>query len=198
MLKGQPQKDLTCSYEILVTTPVRAPAWNIPVSASTKEGTGAGRTTTDIHGLARICDAPIDTPVDIRIGDGGCAVTVANVYPLWLETRHVEVIYEPCSSEELFFSQSCFFVLRIRDEGGAPLSGVLIKPDAVGTENRENFLSDQYGRAFRSLKWRSSFDATLEKSGFESTHFKLTCDSTSEVRRERIVTLRSSRQERPK
>ena len=189
-LHGQAKTDLYCSYEVIVTTPSGDPAQDVVVSASLSDGTLVARVATNVDGIARICDAPTDWAANIQVGQGGCAVTVMTVSPLWLKTRRVRVIHEACGPQELGFSFACYFVLRIRDDAGKPISGVRMTEGSEGPRGREPAVSDQFGRIFRAVRYRESFHGTLERSAFDSTHVNLTCDAkTPMVMQERVVTL---------
>ena len=91
-------QDSYCAFEVRVTRPSRAPVVNVPVYLVRDRATIAD-TTTDVNGLAKLCDAPLK-PVDIAVGFDVCgSVVVRDIEATWPAMRQIFVTYmeTPCN-----------------------------------------------------------------------------------------------------
>lgn len=181
-----------CAFEVLVNSPTGDPLSGIPVSASLNDGGRLlARAKSDKQGLARICDASPNSYVNIHVGEYSCAITVSEIYPLWLRTRRIVVVYQSCPAEEEGFSPYCHIVARVRDEHNGALSDVRLVVSGVSEEVARTLITDQFGRILHSIKWRESISGTLEKAGFVPERITLKC-SPVQLTNEPIITLRAS------
>lgn len=192
-----PQDSQYCAFEVSVTSPTGQPLSDVSVSAATRRSDSPFTTIkTDRDGIARICDAPIRTRIDIHVGNGPCgAVAIRDVYPWWLTTRRVHVTYERCVPRDYFYSfpKVCHLVIRVRDESGKPLPGVRLTLASAHQDNEGTLISDQFGRIFQVIHHGETLRGSLEKSGYASAQVTFECRPTGEVENEEVVTLESGR-----
>jgi len=183
-----------CAFEITVKSPEGASVPGISVSASSDGARPFARVVTNEEGVARICDSPVSSNVSISAGGGGCGeVTVRNLYPLWLETRHVYVAVQKCLQPENLFSNECRFVVRVRDVHNAPVPGVrLTAPDSY-QGGSGTAVSDRFGRIFRVVPLHKAFAGTLEKENYVPGEVTLECGPRSGHEDEQTVVLSSAR-----
>jgi len=171
-----------CAYEVLVRSSANKPRDRVEVTAVSDGSKFQASTTTDINGLARFCDPPLDSYVDIQIGVRRCFVTVNRVYPLWRKTRRLLITYQPCASDG--GQGLCRFVVRVRDPQDHPVADARLS----GKFLQGMLVSDELGRIFASLPWRIVVDANLERIGYVSERVPLECGP--ELIAERVVVLK--------
>ena len=182
-----------CAFEVTVKSPKGMPVAGTPVWGMRQDGTKFADTSTDEKGIARVCDAPIGV-VDIQVGGRRCgAVTIRYLKPYWMITRHVAVTYENCAGEEWAVPGGCLVTVRVRNSRGAAISGVrLVETPRRPPGRAQTDTSDQFGRIFRFLEYRSVLDGVLVKEHFLPTAISEKCDPGDDIEREVVVTLRRS------
>ena len=181
-----------CAIEVRVESPDRSPKPNINVEA---EGAPSFKssTKTDQTGVARFCDTPIDTLIDIRVGQGRCAVTFHAVDSTWRKPARLLAVYESCFPERVM--GVCDVILKVRDNNDQPLPDVkLTVPD--GRVLKGTFLSDPLGRIFTLIRWHTTVVGKLEKPGYEATAIILDCPSEKSVI-EKIIQLNVTFPQKP-
>src|SRR5579884_2764009 len=97
-LPGRSQEKPYCAFEVSLRSPSGDRLSNMPVALVDKNMRTLFATSTDLRGIARICDSPFDT-VNIVVGVDICgSVLVRNLRPVWPDTNVVFVTYEdkPC------------------------------------------------------------------------------------------------------
>ena len=79
---------------------------------------------TDAKGVARICDAPLES-VDIAVGFDACGlVMVRSLHPKWPDTIKLFVTFEDNPCEHFALSEFCQVLVRVKDPTGKPIPGV--------------------------------------------------------------------------
>ena len=70
-----------CAFQVFVRSPTGQPLSGVSVSAAWRRDNSPFATVkTDADGIARICDGPIGTRIDIHVGNGPCgAVTIGDL-----------------------------------------------------------------------------------------------------------------------
>ena len=189
LAQGQPEY---CAFEVAVKSPTQTPMAGVLVEGTRHKGQVFGRALTDRRGIARICDAPVGL-ADLRVGGDRCgAVVVRYVQPLWMETRHILVIYANCSGEEWIPPSACQLTIRVRDTSDSPVPGVLLnftssqQRNAPGLQTR---VSDEFGRIFRVIAYGETMTAKFSKEGYLPAELSEPCRPGESYRKERIVTM---------
>jgi hypothetical protein len=179
-----------CAFEVSVKSPAGAPVVGWGVAGLSETGEIFETTTTDEHGIARICDAPPGM-VSIRVGGQFCgAVTVRNLNPWWMTTREVFVTYQSCANDAYALPGGCVLTLRLHDKDGLPLPGVLFQKSGVDhTSWNETNTSDQFGRIFRFIEWGNVLRGTLVKVGYTSKDVTEECKAGQQFKRYQVVIL---------
>lgn len=188
LMAAQSEGDV-CYFEVAVTSAKGAPVIGASVSGVHQQsGRTFNQTFTDKQGVARICDAP-EGLVDILVGGNLCgAVAVRYLKPYWMRTRRISVSYENCSGDEWVLPGGCLLTLRIEDQKGTPLSGVLFDSEDKRSKLREQTqLSDQFGRIFRFVNYGESLSGRLVKQGFDSRSVTDQCKSGKNPEREQRI-----------
>jgi hypothetical protein len=146
---------------------------------------------SDSEGIARICDVPRFTRVDINVGNGPCGnVTVRNLYPLWLITFRVSVTYELCAGHDLFLAPLCHLVVRVRDQRGKPLPDAGLTLPSKPEHDEGTLISDRYGRIFRVIHRGEMLRGSLEKQGYAAAQVAFECTRLSDAENEQIIVLK--------
>ena len=188
-LSGQQTEPRYCPLRIEVESRDGTPSKRLLVSASRSEnGTKLADAWTDENGVVRFCDVPLSSYLEIHVGQGSCAVTISRVHALWLRTRVISVLYDPCPPEEMGFTPFCQVLYRVVDSHDMPLAGVRLVLSEAGSNGETLATSDEYGRIFQSFRWHDSAPRTglFQRSGFLPTPVTLACGSS----REQIIRLR--------
>jgi hypothetical protein len=182
-----------CAFEVTVRSPEGDPVSGAPVAALAQDGKTIGLASTDKQGVARVCDAPAEL-TDIRVGGRLCgAVTLHYMTPYWLETRHVVVTYKNCNGEEFAPMGGCSLTIRLRDQEGHPLEGVLFDdPNERAKKRAQTRLSDWFGRIFRFTDYGDTLSGRFLKDGYVPQNFTEQCGSGDPKRAERTVVLNPS------
>lgn len=156
-----------CAFEVTVQSPTGAPVAGAEVSELQSGGRLYGSATTNERGTARICDAPQGL-VDLHVGGQVCgAVTVGYLEPYWMTTRRVVITYENCQGADFVPPGGCFLTIRIRDQAGSPLQGVILNdPNERPMKREQTRVSDQFGRIFRFLDYGDDARVQLQKDGY--------------------------------
>jgi hypothetical protein len=179
-----------CEIEVTVKTHSGTPLKGAPLVV-TRTGASAveSKAVTNSAGVARICDPPMDTPLDVYVGRGAsCSVTINHVIPSWAMPRHFEVILDICTYNSL--SKLCDYALRVRDEEGKSVSGVdLVVPANSEGVVRSQPRSDDLGRIFATVLNQRIIDVTLRKFGYEDNPTMLYCEEKT-FAKEVFVTLK--------
>jgi hypothetical protein len=183
-----------CAFEVSVRSPTGQPLSDVSVSAATRRSDSPFATVkTSSDGIARICDIPMRTRIDIHVGNGPCgAVTIRDLSPWWLTTQPVHVVYEPCVPRDYVYSfpSLCYLVIRIRNESDKPLPGVRLTLASTHQDDKGTLVSDQFGRIFQMIHHGETLRGSLENSGYASAQVTFECKPRSEVENEEVVTLR--------
>jgi len=186
-LSAQATADPYCAFEILVRSPDGAPLAHIPVAARRDGITFEANTETDARGIARICDSPLDSSIDIHVGENKCSVTVHSVYPIWRETRSIFVTLQTCRTREML--GYCHLLLRVRDEENRPLPNVRLDVADTSGDVQGTTSSDEFGRIFTAISWRTTSHGMLERPGYSKTPIVLECNPETSTS-EKVITLK--------
>ncbi len=183
-----------CAFEIAVSSPAGSPIAGVGVSLQRRGGQVYSTTTTSERGIASICDAP-DGLVDIEVGGHLCgAVAVRYLKQYWMKTRRVSITYENCSGEEWVPLGGCLRTIRVVDEHGALLKGVLFdQPDKRSRSREQTWVSDQFGRIFRFVNYGETLTGSLEKAGYVSKSVTDECNRAEPSEKELLITLNRRR-----
>jgi hypothetical protein len=152
-----------CAFEVKVSTPSGAPAANTPVALVRGHRTTLSETATDVNGVARICDTPLEY-VDIVVGFDMCgSVEVRNLKAMWPETRLVFITYVKTFCSHFTFSEKVEILLRIQDEHGQPVAGAQFKGKTIADSGSD--ASDALGRLFVFTKRGEKLQGLISKEG---------------------------------
>jgi hypothetical protein len=179
-----------CAVEVTVKKPNGEPLRGTSVMVTrSSESTTESEAVTDSAGSARICDVPMDVPLDVYISRGAsCSVTINQVIPRWASPRHFTVIFDFCPYNSL--NGLCDFILRVRDEEGKPISAAnLVVRDDGSSVVRSAQRSDDRGRIFVTARNQRIIDVTVRKLGYTDEPIKLYCEERT-FAKEMNVTLR--------
>jgi hypothetical protein len=181
------EDDKYCAFEVVVRTPTGAAASNVPVAVIQKHATMFSEAATDKHGMARLCDAPLEV-VDIVVGFDICgSVQVNNLQPTWPESRRVYVTLVDAPCDHFTFPTTCRVLLRIRDEAGAAVSGARFFGETSAGSGQA--VSDVLGRLYRAVETGAKLKGDVSKEGYEPAHISVECTSDKELN----ITLRRPR-----
>jgi hypothetical protein len=150
-----------CALEVKVSSADGKPRSALPVAVVQNSQTTFSEAMTDGSGLARICDAPLES-VDIAVGFDVCGlVMIRSLHPKWPDTMKLFVTYDdhPCAHFNL--PQTCQVLLRVQDTAGRPLPGVRFVPmdQRAGSGTT---VTDSLGRIYRVVKRDSRLEGRLE------------------------------------
>lgn len=177
-----------CAFEVVVKSSAGKAVKGVAVYELMQDGKTVGTATTDQQGVARICDAPAGL-VQIQVGHNLCGeVTVRHLKPYWMQTRKVSIYYDNCSGEEWAVPGGCLLTIRIKDERGLPIAGVLFDTPNESPQLQTK-ISDEFGRIFRFIKPGGVLSAQLKKGGFLTQDIKEACQPGDRPDEERVVTL---------
>ena len=169
-----------CAFEVSVRSPEGAPLVGIPVALIQGHKTSYLEATTDSHGIARLCDAPVD-PVDIVAGIDLCgSVAIRSVSFQWPQTQRLSLTYVQNWCDHLGIAPERQVILRVVDEQGRPLEGALFEGSPSGV--RKSGASDALGRLFFIAKPREVLDGMVVKRGRESSHVYLVVVDNTELK----------------
>jgi hypothetical protein len=190
------QSDTTagyCALEVAVKSPSGEPTPGVSVSASARGGKPFATVQTDKQGLAGICDIPTAVTLTIRIrrDSNPCGeVTIGGLYRLWLKTRRVNVTYEECNPQELYFPGFCGMVLRVRDERDVPLAGVKLVAVDANHQGEKKTVSDKLGRIFLQIPTHQKLKSELSRNGYEAQSIILECNPRAPFEQEQTIILK--------
>ena len=179
-----------CAFEVSVKSETGAPVRHATVLEREHAGSVIARNSTDDRGIARLCDAPTGL-VDLEIGGELCGATsVKYLRAFWLQTRRVTVTYKNCSGEEWTPLGGCSLIIRVRDQGGNPLSGVVLKGGSDLPKPREQTdTSDSYGRIFRFMEYGNRISERIEKESYFTQNVNAHCKPGEGNEKEQLFTL---------
>lgn len=173
-------QSLYCAFEVKVSTPSGDPVVGAHVAILRGDKSTFSETMTAANGVARLCDAPMET-VNIVAGFDVCgSVFIRALKPKWPETLRVYVTYldYPCS--HFIPPPMCQVLLRIQDEAGHPVAGARFNGKRATSSGSDE--SDVLGRLFRSLKWREKLEGVVFKQGSAPTSISVDCESDTELK----------------
>ncbi|MDP8981994.1 MAG: carboxypeptidase-like regulatory domain-containing protein [Acidobacteriota bacterium] len=173
-------QSLYCALEVKVSTPSGSPVAGAHVAMLRGDKSTFSETTTAANGVARLCDAPMET-VNIVAGFDVCgSVLIRALNPKWPETLRAYVTYldYPCS--HFVPPPICQVLLRIQDEAGHPVAGARFNGKPATSSGSDE--SDVLGRLFSSLKWRKKLEGVVSKEGSAPAHISVVCDSDVELK----------------
>lgn len=135
---------------------------------------------TDAKGLARICDAPLES-VDIAVGFDVCGlVLVRSLHPKWPDTIRLSVTFDDNPCEHFALSEFCQVLLRVQDPTGKAMPGVRFVPrdpkSGKGTD-----VADSFGRIYRVIPRNRVLEGRLEASLAAPTPISLLVEDDREV-----------------
>jgi hypothetical protein len=169
-----------CAFEVKVASPSGTPVAGVTVALIRGHKTTFSETRTDVNGIARLCDAPLET-MDIVVGFDLCgSVQVRYLTPRWPGTERVFVTYVKHTCGFASFRTDCFVLLRIEDEAGRPVSGARF--EGKPSNGPEADVSDVFGRLFRSLKRGEKLEGVVIKEGRKSAHVSQECSDDTELK----------------
>jgi hypothetical protein len=172
-----PGQSSFCAFEVNVRFPNGRPAARIPVATVEDGKQEISEAVTDKNGVARICDAPLEA-VDIAVGQDVCGlILVQRVRQTWPQTHRIFVTYAPNPCYHMGISPQCQVLLRIKDESGRPISGVLLEGI---TSARGSKVSDDLGRYFLIVKRGEKVRGVLHKDGYRESEFAEVCSDDIE------------------
>lgn len=178
-----------CAFDVIVNSPSGKSVAGADVLEE-QNGKVFAKASTDQHGVARICDSPAGL-VEIHVGGNLCgAVVVKYLQRYWLKTRRVAVTYENCSGEEWATAGGCQLTIRVRDEGGRPVSGARFGTgSSSGPGPGWSSVSDMFGRIFRFLAYGTVLTGQVTKPGYTPATFTEQCKPGGAQDRERVLVL---------
>jgi len=169
-----------CAFEVKVVTPSGVPAPRVPVLLIRHHTTTYAETTTSSNGLARLCDAPLES-VDIAVGFDICgSVVVRNLSPSWPETHHVYVTYAPSPCDHFATSGRCRILMRVQDVAGQPVGRAQFRGLSSGVSVHGT--SDQFGRMFFSFARDETVKGLITNDGDLPENVSVQCRDDVEVR----------------
>lgn len=140
-----------CAFEVKVTTKSGVPRSDVPVILVRGHTSTVLETHTDMNGLARLCDAPLEA-LDIAVGSDVCGlVTVRNLHSLWPDTKRIFVTFDEHPCNHFVPAEYCQVLLRVQDDEGPPLAGVRFNASPSERSSGSD-VSDELGRIFRLVK----------------------------------------------
>jgi hypothetical protein len=151
-------------------------------------------TVTDRHGVAKLCDAPME-PVDFFVGTMCGQVVIKAVTPLWMKTKRISFTYDPhledsCDTFIIPTRTACHMLLRIRD-----ISGKAVEGAHVGLTTRQNApdfrVSDSYGRVFYVVSRGEKLQGTVTRTGYLPANVSEDCSQDKVLDRETVIVLRT-------
>jgi hypothetical protein len=117
-----------CAFEVKVTSSHGKPRSGVPVVVVQNRTTTFLQGITDANGLARLCDAPLES-VDIAVGFDVCGlVLVKHLHQKWPETIRLFVTFDDHPCEHFVPPEFCHVLLRVRDPRGSALPGARFLP----------------------------------------------------------------------
>jgi hypothetical protein len=179
-----------CAFEVTVKSPAGVPVVGIEVSEFETGGRVYSSGTTNRQGVARICDAPQGL-IDLHIGGQLCgAVTVGYLSAYWMVTRKIDMIYKNCQGDDFLPPGGCQLTIRVRDQTGSPLAGVVINdPKERPMKRAQTTVSDEFGRIFRFLDYGDNVNVQLQREGYLSQTLTFACRTGHSFILDRAVTL---------
>ena len=193
-MSAQETEPQYCAFEVSIRSPTGQPLSDVSVSAATRLSSSPFATVkSGTDGIARICDVPIGTRIDIHVGNGPCgAIVVRDLYPWWLTNERVNVTYDPCVPRDFSYSfpKRCYLIIRVRNERDKPLPGARLTLASNNQDDNGTLLSDQFGRIFRLIHHGETLGAFIEKDGYISVRVELECKPGSAVENEKIVIMK--------
>lgn len=169
-----------CAFEVHVATPAGKPVPGVPVAMLRADKTTYSNTASGLDGVARICDAPLQT-VNFVVGFDICgSVMVRNLRPAWPETQQVIVTYASAPCPHMTFCNECQVLLRIRDENGNPVAGARFQGTPSGL--RGSAVSDEFGRLFRVVRRGETLKGIVAKQGKASAQVSVLVDDDVEFK----------------
>lgn len=187
MISAQVADVQFCALQVTVKSPQGELVSGVPVAARADGGGYQFNVRSDTLGVARICDVPVGSTIDVSVGDDHCSTIVHDVNPLWRTTRFITVTYQRCDSKEMQLG-FCHILIRVRDTNNRPISGVTWSETDNPRLVQGSLTSDTLGRIFASVLWRVAPAGVLEKRGYAQQDLILKCDPKTSVG-ERTVTL---------
>jgi hypothetical protein len=152
-----------CAFEVKVSTPSGTPAVNTPLALVRAHSITLSESATDMNGVARICDTPLEY-VDIVVGFDMCgSVAVRDLKARWPETQRVFVTYVKTFCTHFTFSEKTEILLRIEDEHGRPVAGAQFKGKTAADSGSD--ISDALGRLFLFTKRGERLQGLVGKEG---------------------------------
>jgi hypothetical protein len=167
-----------CAFEVTIKNPTGHPVAKIPVALVGQAKTTFSQAISDVNGVARLCDAPME-PVDIVVGLDICgSVMIRSLKPTWPSTQHLSATYSPRTCEFVSFREDCLVLLRIVDEEGRSVPGAEFATAPAATSGGKG--SDAYGRLFRIVKKGQTLKGFVFKEGFASATVEKRCQDDLE------------------
>jgi len=162
-----------CAFEVKVSAPSGVPIDKVPVVMIRGDRTTFFETATTANGVARICDAPLES-VDIVVGFDVCgSVLIRDLKPSWPKTQRVFVTYVRTFCDHFGIAPGCQVLLRVQDGEGRPVAGARFDGEPSGTPG--SHVSDALGRLFRSLKRREKLEGVVVREGSEPARISVQC-----------------------
>jgi hypothetical protein len=188
-----------CMFEITVRTTGGAIAPGVPVVAFLSDGSVLAETISDSTGVARVCDAPWPSLIQVSVGPLGeraCGqVRVRHLYPLWKTTRAVHVIYDACFLPEFYRPNRCNYVLRL-DEGGQPLARALLRIRKLSSKDPltryDELHTDGYGRALIEMEREHTYEIVFVDSKVKPARLIRGCGRATSEFEERVRVSRAT------
>ena len=176
-----------CAFEILIRNPSGRSSAGVLVHM-VRKGVSLAEQRTDLSGIAKICDAPIDY-VDFVVGSDLCGASlVQHVKQSWPETNRLSVSYQERPCDHLGLARRCLVLIRVRDDLGNPIEGGRLEVEALNVRPDP---SDSLGRIFMLIPRRTLVKGIVIKDGRRSS---LAIDCTDDV--ELVVILRKPEEQR--
>ena len=176
-----------CAFEIQVRNSSGRPSADVPV-LMVRKGISLAEQKTDLSGIAKICDAPIDY-VDFVVGSDLCGASlVQHVKQSWPETNRISVSYQERPCDHLGLAPRCLVLIRVRDDLGNPVEGGRLEVEALNVRPDP---SDSLGRIFMLVPRRTLVKGIVIKDGRRSS---IAIDCTDDA--EHVVILRKPEEQR--
>ena len=173
-------QNLYCAFEVKVSTPSGTPVAGAHVAILRGDKSTFSETTTAANGVARLCDAPLET-VNIVAGFDVCgSVFIRALKPKWPETLRVYVTYLDYPCHHFIPPPDCQVLLRIQDEAGRPVARARFNGKRATSSGSDE--SDVLGRLFRSLKWRERLEGVVFKEGSSPVNISVECEVDTELK----------------